>query len=132
MSKERRTVSLDRDVDDYLDRDGVNASELVNKLVKSHMTAGGDQEAMLELRKQQLESDVQELQSREETKRQELQQVRDRLETIDEEQRARIETAAERLDAQDLELRNQKVRYWADEADVSVDRLVERVREEWE
>lgn len=40
MSKQRRTVSLEVEVDEYLGQDGVNASDLVNRLVRHHMEYG--------------------------------------------------------------------------------------------
>ena len=61
MSKERRTVSLEEAVDDYLGRDGVNASELVNSLVKQHMEGGRSEDQIREFRKRQLKSEYEDL-----------------------------------------------------------------------
>lgn len=129
MSKERRSVTLDPDVDDYLDRDGVNASDLVNELLKSHMTAGGNREAMLELRAEQLRSDISELEGRLETKQAELESVESELDELVDERGDVFEQAAEALSRRNLREGDSKVEFWADEAGVSTETLVSEVQD---
>lgn len=129
MSKDRRTVTLDPEVDDYLDREGVNASELVNKLVRNHMTAGGDDEAILQLRKQQIQSEIQELANRKETKKQEFEQVESKLSELSDDRGDVFDDAVDALTPSDLRAENHKVEWWANEANVTIDRLIQEVQD---
>lgn len=96
MSKERRTVSLEPDVDAYLSRDGVNASELVNDLVKRSMNGTDTDDALKQLRKEQLRSEIEDLQNRAENKREELKTIEELEEEKEEEQTAKLEDAIEK------------------------------------
>lgn len=101
MTKERRTVTLEESVDRYLGRDGVNASELVNKLVKHHMKGGQTEESIRRFRLEQLKSEAQSLESRAEQKRKELEMVKKAQQRADKEKKANreevIDDAAEKL-----------------------------------
>lgn len=127
MSKERRTFSLDPEVDEYLDRDGVNASELANKVIKHHMSAGGDKKDMLELRKEQLKSDISELENSLETKKEELETVIERLDQIEDKKEDIYQEAGEVLTYTDLREKNQRVEYWANEVGVPVEEFVDEL-----
>lgn len=129
MSKERRTVTLDPDVDQYLQREGVNASELVNKLVETHFTMGGDKQAMLEMRKQQLQSDMDELQSRLSTKKRELDEVESQLEDLRGDMQSVIEEAAKVIPEGTTSPDNDAVQNWANKAGISPEELLERLDE---
>ena len=129
MSKKRRTVSLDPAVDEHLSSEGVNASQLVNRLVKHHASSGGDEKAMLELRAEQLRSDINELQGRIESKQDELETVESRLEEYRTEREEVIEQAAEILTLSDVEKRNQKTEYWASEAEMPIEDFARAVKD---
>jgi len=129
MSKERRTVSLDGDVENYLSSEGVNASQLVNKLVKNHATAGGDKKAMLEIREEQLLSDINELENRKETKVDELQRVREQLDGFKSEVDWVVEEAVEKLDDVPWEPTNPAIENWASKAEVSPDEFIDRLED---
>lgn len=58
MPKERLSVTVDPDVATYLEQPHINASGLVNDLLKNHIGGGGEQLASLQLRKRQLESEI--------------------------------------------------------------------------
>lgn len=75
MSKERRTVTLEQDVDNYLARDGCNASELVNKLVKQHMNCGAGENQIVEFRLQQVRSEYDTARSKAERKKDEMEEL---------------------------------------------------------
>lgn len=130
MSKERRTVSLDPEVDEHLAKDGVNASELVNSLVKSHADAGGNERAMLELREQQLESELADLESRTERKRQELQQVRDRLDETRDEREQIVTEARNTLTRIPDDPENEAIQNWAEKAGMSPEAFLQAVSED--
>ena len=127
MTKERRTVSLEKDVEDYLASEGVNASELVNKLVKQHASAGGNERAMLELRKDQILSDINSLEGRIESKQEELERVQARLDEHESEKDQILSEATEALSITDLREENRKVEYWAEEMDMSVSEFIDRI-----
>jgi len=57
MSKERTSITVDPEVAEYLSRESVNASGLVNKLVKQYMNGGGEEDALREFRMQQVKSE---------------------------------------------------------------------------
>jgi len=78
MSKQRTSVSLEPEVAEYLQRDAVNASGLVNKLVKEHMAGGRTEDEILEFRIKQVESEVGDLSDRLERKREEYEKLQER------------------------------------------------------
>lgn len=64
MSKEQRTVTLDPDLDEYLSQPSVNASALVNSLLRQYVENGGEFGTIREFRLQQLESEYEDLANR--------------------------------------------------------------------
>lgn len=133
MSKERRTVSLEKEVDDYLASEGTNASELVNQLVKNHVASGGDNKAMLELRESQLESEIGELESRVETKQDELDRVRAQLSEINNTREDALTEAIDVVSDLDDHQRvpnNAAVQTQAEKAGVTPQTLLDRVENE--
>lgn len=131
MSKERTSISVDPEVANYLNQESVNASGLVNDLIKQYMGDDTSEQQLLKMRRDQLDSEIASLEGQLETKRSERERVNEAIAEHQHEQEHVIESAAEALDPGDLNHRNQKVSYWASEADVSEDELVELVREEW-
>lgn len=129
MSKKRRTVTLDPDVDEHLQREGVNASELVNDLVQAHFTVGGDKRAMLEMRENQLVSDIEELEARRESKEKELENVRKQLEDLTRGNESVIEEAADVIPESVTSPENPAVKNWAADAGISPEELLERLDE---
>jgi hypothetical protein len=55
--KERVSASVDPEVAEYLSQDQINASGLINDLVKRHMKGGASDEMMREFRIQRLEDE---------------------------------------------------------------------------
>lgn len=97
MSKERRAVSLDPEVDAFLARDEVNASGLVNDLVKRHMNGDAGAEALRDLRKKQLRSELDSLETRAERKREELETIEDVEAEAEQEREATLQDAIEKV-----------------------------------
>lgn len=85
MSRERISATVDPGVKEQLDQQDVNASGLVNKLLKQYFSTGGDSEKMLELRKEQIKSDIEQHKSSISTLENELETVEARLEMVKEE-----------------------------------------------
>lgn len=127
--KQRRSVSLDPPVDQYLRQDGVNASELVNTLVENHMSAGGDEVSMLKLREQQLRSEISELESRLDTKQEELDTVQDQLADHRDDREALLEEAAETLPAEVRHEENPAIQTWAQKCDMPVSEFLDRLND---
>lgn len=106
MSKKRRTVSLEEKVDAYLSQDGRNASELVNKLVKKHMSGGATEDEILDFRIEQVESEVNDLAGSLERKQNELSELKQRKEQHrtekETQQEEQIQKAAQALRVDEL------------------------------
>lgn len=120
MSKERRTVSIDPEVDDYLGQEGTCASTLVNKLVKQHMSGGASEEQILRFRLKQVKSQESELESRLENKRNERRELEQRLKQYTGFKEEIIADAEDALNPRMLQADNDAVKNWAQKADMSV------------
>jgi len=77
--KKRTSVTLDSDVHNYLQRQEVNTSGKINKLIRKEMESGGGERVMLELRIDQVEDDIEILQSQLKNKRRILDNLESRL-----------------------------------------------------
>jgi len=130
--KQRRTVTLDPEVDDYLDRNGVNASELVNELVKKHMGGNDSKAAMLQLREKQLESELATLENQREVTKEELQSVKSQLSDVHEEKQTKVNDAIEAISGireRDLSADNPGVIEQAEQAGVDPEELIRRYKD---
>lgn len=130
MTKRRRSVSLEPDVHDYLSREEVNASALVNELVRRHMEGGMEDTAVLRLRKEQVKSEVDHLKARTENKIDELQQLENKLETCENQQQEELEEVREILDDVPAEPTNPAVQTQADKLDMTAEELLEALDNE--
>jgi len=81
MTKQRRSVSVEEDVDEYLSREAINASALVNKLVKQHMHGGASKDEIREFRKKQVKSEYEEAVATARRKLEEYNELEDRGES---------------------------------------------------
>lgn len=129
MSKKRRSVSLEPKVHEYLSREEVNASALVNDLVRRHMDGAAEDAAIIELRKQQVESEVDHLRARTESKLNELEQLEEKLQTHSSQRRAELENALEKLQSVPQEPSNPAIRTHADKLDMTPEQLIEKIDE---
>lgn len=75
MTKKRKTFSVDEDVYEYLQQEHVNASGLVNSLVKQHRKGGVTDDVIREFRRQQVESEMESLEEQLSQKESELQRL---------------------------------------------------------
>lgn len=129
MTKRRRSVSLEPDVHDYLSREEVNASALVNELVRRHMDGGMEDAAVLRLRKQQVESEVDHLKARTENKVEELEKLESKLESCTNQQQQKLEKAAAILEEVPADPTNPAVQNQADNLDMTAEELLEALDE---
>lgn len=127
MAKQRRTVTLDPEVHEFLSTEGVNASQLINRLVKNYNTAGGDRQTMLELRKQQIQSDIQELEARINNKQDALTTIQDQLATAHHETEQVIAEADAELPEHVRDPDNPAVENWADKAGLEPGEFLRRL-----
>lgn len=133
MSKTVTSVSLDEDLAERVSNDdSVNLSGTVNMLLREYFQGGRGDLAMLELREEQLQSEVSSLANDLETKREELARVQERIAAVrDERQDQRqstIEDAFEIFDDIDrpyLDESNPHVQRFAEQLDMEPADLLE-------
>lgn len=94
-NKERRTVTISESNDEWLGQTGRNASELINELVTEYRKGGGSRGAVLQLRIEQLESEIDNLETQTESKREELDQLKERKQRAE---KRELENDADRWD----------------------------------
>lgn len=134
MAKKRTSISLEEETYQYLQQDSINASQLVNKLIKQHMNCGADQQQVLEFRIQQVESQLEDFQSRAERKQNELEELRKRREEHREqkqnEQEQLLADAEEALEGVPKQPDNPAVENWADKLNMQPATLLEELEGE--
>ena len=127
MAKERRTVTLEREVDDYLAQDHVNASGLVNDLVKRHMNGDDANGAIREFRMNQLLEEANEYEMRAKRKREEvnrLQEVaKEKEATRDEE----VQKVVEKLSGVERDPENPAIKRNADKLGITAQELLDKL-----
>lgn len=126
MSKNVRSVSVDEEVDEYLGREGVNASELVNKLVKEYMNGGGDNE-LLEFRKQQVKSEYQQLATQTRQKLNEFNRLEEQQQRSEEDAQSTWDDAVADLENTPRNPDSPPIVYWAEELGMSPSELCEEL-----
>jgi len=132
MTKNRRTVSIEEEIDARLDEPGINASGLVNCLLKNHFSDGGRKD-LLELRREQVQAELEELEARAESKREQLANIEEELEELRDERDERIAKAdsniphTERVAASEMQL--QHARTERDELKQQYEHAEQRVAE---
>ena len=127
MSKERTSLSLDPEVAQFLQQDHVNASGLVNKLVKQYMSGGAGEAMVRQMRIDQLESELNELQAREEQKRRELQNLKEIDEEKTAEQKQALSEAKEALQDTPKEPDNPAIQNWAQDLGMTPEELIDEL-----
>lgn len=129
MGKKRTSVSVDEDVYRYLQRDDVNASGLVNQLVRNYMIGPDDGLMMLRLREEQLRSEREELQDRLENRSQELQRIEERIGAVTADREEILNDAEDTFTPSMLDPENPAVEIWADRLGVTPEEFIERMEE---
>jgi len=129
MSKERRTVTLESEVNDYLAQDHVNASGLVNDLVKRHMNGDDTDGAIREFRIRQLEEEAEEYASRAERKRTEADRLKQAATEKKAEKREELQKAIEQLADAPRDSENRAVKTQARKLGIEPEDLVAELPE---
>jgi len=104
MAKQRRTVSLEPEVDEYLSQSGVNASELVNELVEKHMNGGASEDQIREFRKKQVKSEYEQYANQARMKLEELNELQEREEQENQQEKEGVDQRwSDALDVMDVD-----------------------------
>lgn len=127
--KERVSASVDSPIASYLQQDAVNASGLINKLVKQYINGNGGADQMLQLRIDQVENELESLENRVSQKRTQLENLRSRRESEQNQKEQQLDRAVEALDRSDLYAGNQTVQYWANELGMTEDEFLTTMQE---
>lgn len=141
MAKDTISATVDPEVSEWLDQEGRNRSETINKAVKAYMSSDGSEKAMLTLRKEQLKSQERTLETELESVREEIASVDDRLSDIDaeaEQDRAAIwREALDKLrfthhialELPSIDSADGMVEYYAEELGMDTDAFREEIRD---
>jgi flagellar capping protein FliD len=125
--KQRVSASVDEPIANYLQQDVVNASGLINKLVRQYLDGNGGEDQMVQLRIDQVQSEIESLETRLSQKRTQLENLEERYENAQEEQLNQLQQAAEALDPEDLYEGNQTVQWWASELGMNEQQLIDEL-----
>lgn len=133
MSKKVTSVSLDEDVAErFAHDDSLNLSGTANRLLRQYLDGDRGEVAMLELREEQLKSEISSLESDLENKRAELELVQERLadtraEKAEEREDVLPEAADvfDRMPQSELTEENEAVQNWARKADLAPAELLD-------
>lgn len=128
MPKQNVSATVDEDVADYLSQDHVNASGLINQLVKRHMN-GESEELLREFRRKQLEEEAEELSSRAERKREEAEKLAEVTEEKQTERQAELEEVADQLAGVKRDPENPAVKAQAANLGMEPEELLEELPE---
>lgn len=126
MSKQNISASVDEDVADYLGQDHVNASGLINRLVKQHMN-GASKEVLREFRRKQLLEEVDDLESRAERKRKEAEKLAEVTQEEQTEREKELEEVAEELAGVERDPENPAVKAQASKLGIEPEELLEEL-----
>lgn len=128
MTKERRAVSIDEDVDEYLDQPHVNASGLVNDLVKRHMN-GDVEDGIREYRIRQLREEADEYETRAERKREQAEKLRELAEEQQDERREELSAVIDQLADAPRDPSNPAIKTKAKKVGLTPEELVDELPE---
>lgn len=141
--KERRTVTLDRHINQELKNEDVNASGLINRLLSEYFASGLSQEAALRVKLADLQQQRERAESKERLAQSEKQKVADEIEVVkdelnnlDRKEIDEIETVVnlvkaenEGIDRTQLEKDNTLIQFRAEKAGMTPNRFLKEVEE---
>lgn len=140
VSKKRKTVSVDEDVHNELsNRDHLNASSIVNELLRQYLFQGESQDAALHMRKKDLEREIENtrqeighLESKLERLQDEKEQVKEMIRERRREGYEEIEDAAETIRDSpnfNVSVDNPAIQQWAQKANMTPERFINEVED---
>lgn len=121
MGKENISATVDPDVARYVERDSVNTSGLVNRLLKNYLNGDSGEVQMLRLREEQLKSELEAAREKVNTTEKQLNSVQERINQLKADRQNSLDQAIEALDRveDDLTKDHQAVEYQAQQANVA-------------
>jgi len=141
MSKKRKTFSLDRDIHSQLtDREQLNASAVVNELLRQYLVQGNGQDVGLRMRLKDIDREIEQKQSeigRIEAQIDRLQQEREDIQAQIQQRREEgieeVQEFAEKIqdgmfDTENLTEDNPAVENFATKAGLTPERFIEKVQ----
>lgn len=129
MSKDRRGISISPEVNEYLSRDGVNASELVEKLVREHMKQGDTATAAIQVQLNQKKRELDRVQTEEEQLQRDIAELEELQRQLTTEESAELETHLETLRNTPADPTNPAIRNHANALDITPQALVRELEE---
>jgi multidrug resistance efflux pump len=129
MSKQRKTFTLDPEVKAYLDAEGRNASETVNRLVKLDM---GEEVVNTEIIKMRMEMEKDKYEAAAQRAKGHLErynQLQSRLENQHSKKQDKLKEAREAIGGKHLTADNPAVKNWAEKCDMTPEELLEELDE---
>lgn len=140
VGKKRRSFSLDEDLKRQLDkRENLNASAVVNELLRQYLAQGEAQDIGLRMRQKDIEREIEDVNveiSRLESRREELKREYDEIQSqIDQRRQEGVEEIAEVVDRieagswprESLAPDNPAVQNWATKASMTPERFIREV-----
>jgi len=128
--KKRTSISLDKDVYEFLKSADINQSGLINELVKEYRDSDDRQLAALELRYEHMLAEAEDLQERADRKFDEAEEIKSLLEEQREDAADALDEAIEgvrKIKPTKRSVDNPAVERWADHADTDPETLLEYV-----
>lgn len=127
MAKETRTVTIDPDVHEYLDKANVNASGLVNNLVKEYMEGSDADIAALDVQIKHKERELDSAKSEVNRVESELTELRELRNELQRETTSRMQEAADTLARTPLETDNPAIKHWSGKLNMTPGELIEEI-----
>jgi len=135
VTKQPRSFSVDEELVEMLsERDDINASGAVNTFLREYLAGGRGPEAAIEVRINQLDEDIAELERDLERKRRERDRLEDRVRSRREDRADVIADMVDRINdgtfpPENLEPTNAAVQNWASEAGIDTEQYISEVRD---
>lgn len=129
MSKDRTSVSVDEEVAQYLRQESVNASGLVNRLVKNEMNGFRSDRQLVELRLDQATSELEDLRTRVKQKEREVARLEEKLEQFNDDREEKLAEAREHFRPDQLTEDNPAVENWSEKLDMTPAEFIEAVQQ---
>lgn len=132
MSKERTSISIERDVYEFLQQPEINQSGLIQELVREYKDNQDRQVAALEMRLKHLDQEIEDAEERLSRKREQREDVRELLSEAKQEESAAVKEAKEAMDGiseDSLTPDNPAVKNWSRKLDMTPEALIEVLKE---
>jgi chromosome segregation ATPase len=134
VGKQPRSFSIDQDVADMLaERDDLNASAVVNKFLREYVAGGRGEEAALEIRLNELDDEIADLEKELEQKRRERERIESQLDSRRSELREQLTEVEQKVRAgefprENVDADNPAIQNWASKAGVPAERFANELQ----